>query len=123
MQCWDVGLPGGVEGGGVALAVDGTLGVDRLLSPQDLCAGRGGSQTPYVPRLRGNGARGDPAPGGVRVAVRPRLAPDAVAVRGRPAPADGGQGLEAWCRWSACGVVTEGVDGGGEGLPTGLAGG
>jgi hypothetical protein len=86
----------------------------------------------------GNGARGDPTPGGVRaaaggaprppspsaaVAVRPRLAPDAVAVRGRPAPADGGQGLEAWCRWSACGVVTEGVDGGGEGLPTGLAGG
>ena len=132
-----IGFPVRVEGVGVVLDLDVTLGFDRFVYPDALFAGRWISKAPCVPWLMGQVARSDPAPGVVWVAkfgppIQPspheavelgkRLATDDVAVLVRPAPEDGGQRIDELCRCSACGLLTERFDFGGDGLNTRLAG-
>lgn len=127
----EVRLPVGIAWVGVALDLDITLRVARLPNADDPGAGDRIGQPPGFPWWMGPGALHDPAPGCVRVAsfgppieplphvvveVGTRLAPDALAVNVRPAPSHGGQGVDALCRGSPRGWLTEGVDLGGERL-------
>ena len=133
----DVALPGRIERMRVALDLEVTLGLDRCLSTEELCAGRRSGEAPGFARLRGKGALGDPASrcvwvaelGPARepspdetIAVRTRLTPEAVTVRVGPTSEEGMQRLDALGRGGPCGVVTERCDCGGHGLHTGLAG-
>jgi len=130
-----VGLPAGVEGVGVTLALDMTRGFTRLLETEEVCTSRWSRKAPGRAPLRGKGALGDPAPGFVRVAergparepspdeavaVRTRVATDAVAVGVRPAPPDGVERSDEVGRCGTGGLVTAGVelrwDGGHPGL-------
>src|SRR5713101_3489651 len=118
-------LPAGVEWVGVTLDLDMTLGFNRLLETDDVFTSRWISKAPGLAPLMGKGALGDPAPGFVRVAelgpaiepspdeavaVRNRVATDAVAVGVRPAPPDGVERSDEVGRCGTGGLVTEGFD-------------
>ena len=122
----------------VALALTMTLGCDRCLYTEAVCAGRRLSQAPGVARLLGTRALGDPASRCVWMAergpaiasspdatveLRPRLPPDAVTMRVGPPSAERMQRLAAWGRGGPCGVAPERCDLGREGLHPGRAGG
>ena len=132
----EVRRPGGITGVGVALHRARALRGDGLphageLRPADRLGG-----PPGFPRRMGAGARGDPAPGWVRVAPSgpprepspaevvacgERLATPPMPRIGGPPPQEGGEGREELGRGTPRGSLTEGVDLGEEGLSTGPA--
>src|SRR2546426_5045770 len=104
-----VGLPVGVEWVGVALDLDMTLGFNRLLETDEVCASCWIREAPGFARLMGKVARSDPASRFVRVAqlgpaiepapdeaveLRKRLATEDVAAGGCPGRGDRGRCLE-----------------------------
>ena len=114
-----------------------TLGVDRCWYTAEWFAGRRIGQAPGCTRLMGNRALGEPASRFVRlaafgpsresspddtVAMRTRLTPEAVPMRGGPSSEERRQRIDAWGRGGLCGVATERFDFGRDGLYTGLAG-
>jgi len=133
----EVGLPSGVERIGLAFDLEIALRCDRLPHPEQLLAGDRISEAPRFSRARGKVASHDPAPGLVRVtALGPAihslpdkgvelgegLATDTVAMLVRPAPQDGGEGINELLGRGALSLLTEGPDLGREDLQAGVAG-
>src|SRR5712691_5450528 len=131
-------LPWGIERVGVALDLDRTLMVARLLHADALLPGGGVGEPPRLPRSMGKGARSKPASRCVRVTeFRPPRQPspyaavtcrqcratDDVAVGVRPTPSHGVEGIDALFRRGPRSLVTEGLDLGFDGLEARLAGG
>jgi hypothetical protein len=129
----EVRRPGGIHGVGVALHLAMARRFHGLPHADDLRTAERIAEPPGVPRLRGEGARGDPAPGVGRgapsgpprassphavVECGERLAPKHIAGIVRPTPQEGVEGLAARGRGPPRGSRTEGGDRGGEGLQT-----
>ena len=121
----------------VALALARTRGCDRGLSTEEWFAGRRLGRAPGCARVMGNIALRDPASRFVRMAERgpalasspdetverrTRLTPEAVTMSVGPASAARRPRRDAWGRGGPCGVATERLDCGRDGLHTGLAG-
>jgi hypothetical protein len=132
----EVRLPGGIKGVGVALHLDMALRCEGLPNVDDLLTADRIGEPPGFPYLLGEIARGDPAPGVVRVAPSgPPLepSPDEVVEGGErlathhltmivgPTPQDGVEGRDELCRGTSRGSLAEGFDLGCEGLQTGPA--
>lgn len=121
----------------VALDLARTLGCDRCVSPEAVCAGRRSGPAPGGARWMGHSALGAPASRCVRmaergpsrasspgdtVARRTRRTPEAVTRRVGPPAAARMHRLEAWGRGGPCGRATARCDGGRDGRHPGLAG-
>jgi hypothetical protein len=133
----EVGRPGGVKRLGRAFALEGALWFDCRPHAEQLLAGGRSGKAPRCSPVREKVALHDPAPGLVRVpALGPAihslpakgvelgegLATDTVARRVRPAPQDGGEGLNELRGRGPSGWLTEGAPLVHEGLPAGWAG-
>jgi len=119
----EVRLPFGIERIGCALDLEVALRADCLPHPDELLTGSRISEPPRLSLAMGKVAVGDPAPGLVRVpALGPALhslpdkgvelgeglATDTMAMIVRPAPQDGGEGLDEPCWRGAPDLLTEG---------------
>jgi len=131
-----VRLPSGVERIGLAFDFEIALRCDRLPHPEQLLAGDRISEAPRFSRARGKVALHDPAASLVRVAaLRPALHPppnkgvelgeglatERMTVIVRPAPQDGGEGLDELFWRGTPSLLTKGPDLGRERLEAGLA--
>src|SRR4029453_18693711 len=131
-----VSLPVG-EWIGIAFDLNMTLGVDRCLYAEALCAGRRIGKAPGGTRLMGKIALGDPASRFGRMAdfgpsiasspdetveMRKRLTTDAVPMIVGPSSEDRIQRSDEVGRGGPGGVAPARLDFGRDGLPTGLAG-